>query len=77
METLFYGKQRSDSSRSMARDCARAQVLKRQLPAPAAPMFAVLRLYLPRPEVLSGAWTQPRAEEDAPKYHPHSPTSSR
>jgi hypothetical protein len=29
------------------------------LPAPAGPMFVVMRLYLPKPEVLSGAWTAP------------------
>jgi hypothetical protein len=30
------------------------------LPAPAGPMAVVMRLYLPKPEALSGAWTTPR-----------------
>ena len=29
------------------------------LPAPDGPMSAVMRLYLPRPEVLKGNWTPP------------------
>ena len=29
------------------------------LPAPNGPFFAVLRIYLPKPEVLSGEWTSP------------------
>jgi len=33
------------------------------LPAPDGPMFAVLRLYLPKPAVLSGAWTSPSIEK--------------
>jgi len=34
------------------------------LPAPAGRFFAVLRLYLPEPQVLSGAWKQPPVEPD-------------
>jgi len=32
------------------------------LPAPDGPFFAVLRIYLPEPQVLSGAWNQPPIE---------------
>jgi hypothetical protein len=32
------------------------------LPAPDGPLFAVLRIYLPEPQVLSGAWKQPPIE---------------
>jgi hypothetical protein len=39
------------------------------LPAPDGPMFAVLRLYLPKPAVLSGAWTRPSLEKILTKAH--------
>jgi hypothetical protein len=39
------------------------------LPAPDGPMFAVLRLYLPRPAVFSGAWTRP-AFRMKPRHEP-------
>jgi hypothetical protein len=29
------------------------------LPTPAGPFYAVMRLYLPKPEALDGTWTQP------------------
>lgn len=39
---------------------------KNWLPAPDGPMFAVLRLYLPKPAVLSGAWTSPPLKKMRP-----------
>ncbi|MDM0037329.1 DUF1254 domain-containing protein [Variovorax sp. J22P271] len=33
------------------------------LPAPNGPMYVVLRLYLPKPEVLSGRWSAPAIQE--------------
>jgi hypothetical protein len=32
------------------------------LPAPDGPFFLVMRLYWPKPEALSGAWTAPQLE---------------
>jgi hypothetical protein len=36
------------------------------LPAPNGPMGVVLRLYLPKPEVLSGKWQAPSIETNGP-----------
>jgi hypothetical protein len=32
------------------------------LPAPAGPFYVVMRIYLPKPEVISGAWKEPPLE---------------
>jgi hypothetical protein len=29
------------------------------LPAPAGPFYVAMRIYLPKPEVISGAWKEP------------------
>jgi hypothetical protein len=36
------------------------------LPAPGGPMALVMRLYMPRPEVLNGSWTAPQIRTSGP-----------
>lgn len=36
------------------------------LPAPNGPFYAIMRIYLPKPEVISGEWTEPPLRKDEP-----------
>lgn len=37
------------------------------LPAPSGPFYVVMRIYMPRPEVRSGAWREPPMSIAAPE----------
>ena len=47
--TLYVQKERPEEAR-----------IANWLPAPDGPFYLALRLYLPKPEVVSGQWRQPR-----------------
>jgi len=35
------------------------------LPAPDGPIYAILRIYMPAPEVVRGAWKKPRLQPES------------